>query len=152
MDNLDIPLGMQAMANTDRQIDIALPNKNSHTGNILWLRSTNNIPWVWVTTMDVFNPIHVYTTTKCLYHDSMSKPWFHVNTMIPCQYIESMCIPWLYHESISTLSIPWVNVYTMSPFPYNESMSIPWVHVYTMSPCPYHESMSIQWVNVNAMR
>ena len=63
-------------------------------------------------------------------------------------------LPILYHESKSiplVLSIPWVQVYTMSPCLYHDSMFIPLVHVYTMSPWKFHESMSIPWVLANNM-
>ena len=57
--------------------------------------------------------------------------------------------PYLYRES---MSIPSVQVYTMSLCLYHDSMGIPWVHAYTISPCLYHESMSITLVLVNSMR
>ena len=88
----------------------------------VWLRRTDTIPWVWVSTMGVENTVSsCHYHDACLYHESLSMPLVHVYTMSPCLYHESMCIPWdlvnsmhpcLYHES---LLITWVNVYNMSP-------------------------------------
>ena len=60
---------------------------------------------------------------------------------------------YLYHES---LSIPCIQVYTMSQCPYQESKSIPRVHINTISPCLYHaclyhESFSIPCIHVYSM-
>ena len=66
-----------------------------------------------------------------LYHESESVPWV-------------LSIPWV---QIYTLT-PCVAIYTMSACLYHESMSIPWVHV---RPCQFYASISIIWVLANNM-
>ena len=56
--------------------------------------------------------------------------------------------PCLYHES---MSIPWVHVYTTSSYIYHKSMSIPWVYVNTINTCQFHASIPMQWVLANIL-